>query len=1164
MIDFFSRSRRTFLTRTAALAARQMLPWPRLLAAGADEVATGGRGARLRPLLAGQTARSRRYAPEGDGFSIRNGREFFNRPLYGASAGAEDGFRVDAGDLPEFSLFLPGHGGNLRFGLERGATAKWCFEMAEVRARYRAGHMEYSLRDGALLGHGVLLLEVQAGAGGLQALVRGQDLPNGVALLWAFGGASGRRGRSNGDIGCEDRPVSSFFQFDAAECNDQRYRLQGAEAMLESPAGRLRFGAPEGAALHVASARMWDRGWPALAEAAANDEARLVLAGSIPLAAERDLIVRIDVLRPGAGEDAAVRTPAAGMPPAAEAFAARRLELEVVAHRVRVETPDAYLPPALGAMLTATEALWNATQQTMMDGAVAERFASPGWRGPYALDALGQHDRMRLHLQGWLRMQNQEALPAGIDGDEEMRAAADPASHLTRTESLLHTNGEISESHQDRNLAFFDAAVRHLRWTGDAAFARVLWPALLRHMDWEYRLFRRAFPNPDHAVPRERQSLPLYESYACVPGSENLQYNGGGVAHATAANYLLNRATASLARLLNEDPVPFDEEAALIEEAVQTLLWMPAQGAFAEAKDSAAPQTVFSNPALWTVSRLLDAELPTPRQAWQMCAERLALQRPIAVADTDVPPGGFLLASSDWTLAEPSLNRLSMAENAHFALALWQAGLADEAYALLRGNLLDSMFQGLCPGNFHVTSGLDPHRGETQRDAADPLGITARAMVEGLFGVLPDLLRGTLTLRPGFPSEWNEARLVHPEIEIAWRREGLHETLAIVSRLPQPVALTLVLPARTTSDPVVLSNGHAYPFAFDPNATGTPRLVLTNFPPATAWQIDIRWHGRAPIATPARTTCRVGERLVLPAPLTLEVLDDPQGCLGSGGVPNRVGQHAVFARVVEEKCGYWLPIPLDVVAAESPILNSSAPVAETYEPVDLSTLLNSRVTDLLRRSYRAPRSPFCSLALPEHLLGGWTEDDVRFEIDDAGLRAAGGMLKTAFDISFVTASDRTAANCRFLSFWEQDQPVVTALLTGKAHTLYLLLTGTTYPQATRIEHGAITVAYADGTLSRLSLKTPETWWPAEQDYATDDFLFRMDTSRSLPPRVDLRTGRTRLLEHADFRGKGGPVSGGAATLLHLPLHADRELVSVRIECSLHGIVVALLAMTLGR
>ena len=73
------------------------------------------------PNLDGQTARPLRYRPDGPDFVIANGAEFFNRPLYGANTA----FRVDAGDRPEFALYLPGRGGNLRLGLKSPAGAKW-------------------------------------------------------------------------------------------------------------------------------------------------------------------------------------------------------------------------------------------------------------------------------------------------------------------------------------------------------------------------------------------------------------------------------------------------------------------------------------------------------------------------------------------------------------------------------------------------------------------------------------------------------------------------------------------------------------------------------------------------------------------------------------------------------------------------------------------------------------------------------------------------------------------------------------------------------------------------------------------------------------------------------------------------------------------------------
>src|SRR5665811_1943601 len=61
------------------------------------------------------------YKPAGSDFVLVNGKMRFNRALYGTNTG----FRVEAGDLPEFALYMPGMGGNLRLGLIQGDSSKW-------------------------------------------------------------------------------------------------------------------------------------------------------------------------------------------------------------------------------------------------------------------------------------------------------------------------------------------------------------------------------------------------------------------------------------------------------------------------------------------------------------------------------------------------------------------------------------------------------------------------------------------------------------------------------------------------------------------------------------------------------------------------------------------------------------------------------------------------------------------------------------------------------------------------------------------------------------------------------------------------------------------------------------------------------------------------------
>jgi hypothetical protein len=64
--------------------------------------------------------------------------------------------------------------------------------------------------------------------------------------------------------------------------------------------------------------------------------------------------------------------------------------------------------------------------------------------------------------------------------------------------------------------------------------------------------------------------------------------------------------------------------------------------------------------------------------------------------------------------------------------------------------------------------------------------------------------------------------------------------------------------------------------------------------------------------------------------------------------------------------------------------------------------------------------------------------------------------------------------------------------------------------------------------------------------------------------VDLRTGKTRVLDALSFHGKGRTVPGGAATILHLPLDPAKDLASLQVKVDLYGIVVGLMAATIAR
>ncbi|TAH01553.1 MAG: DUF4450 domain-containing protein, partial [Sphingobacteriales bacterium] len=147
-----------------------------------------------------------RYQPDGTDFVINNGNRRFTRALYGTNTA----FRVEAGDLPEFALYMPGMGGNIKFGLDNGVTSKWLIKADNIKATYRPGSMLYTVED-KMLGKGTIDIAVlaMANAEGVIIKVLAQNIAGNVKLIWAYGGASGKKFSRDGDMGPD--PESSFY-----------------------------------------------------------------------------------------------------------------------------------------------------------------------------------------------------------------------------------------------------------------------------------------------------------------------------------------------------------------------------------------------------------------------------------------------------------------------------------------------------------------------------------------------------------------------------------------------------------------------------------------------------------------------------------------------------------------------------------------------------------------------------------------------------------------------------------------------------------------------------------------------------------------------------------------------------------------------------------------
>lgn len=507
--------------------------------------------------------RSLRYTPVGTDFVITNGGEFFNRSLYGGSSA----FRVDAGDMPEFSLYLPGRGGNLRLGFQVAGHSKWLAQARQVVARYRPGMMVYEIRD-PLLGTGELQLAVLATRTDEGLVVRGEYAGT-VApeLLVAFGGVNGLKGRRDGDIGCEVEPVAKFFQLRPEQCTGNVFVLKENSFVVRGKPGVVGGVLPVGATLTIAEARDWENPEALFSkpEAAAKQP---VLIGRFALEPNEPSFVGIQRLAGASEADEVLATyrevadktsalidtkpskqwRAADLP---QLFSEEESMRRAVAERVVVETPDPFINASVAALNIAADAVWDDRQAAYLHGGVAWRVRLLGWRVSYAGDELGWHERTAKHFEGFAKQQNTNAIPATLPTPE-------PSANLSRNETALHSSGDMTKSHYDMNLMGVDAFFRHLLWTGDLDFARRLWPTIERHLAWERRLFRREFGV---------DKLPLYEAYCCIWASDDLAYNGGGATHSSAFNLYHNRMAARVAKLLGADPTLYEREAELLARA---------------------------------------------------------------------------------------------------------------------------------------------------------------------------------------------------------------------------------------------------------------------------------------------------------------------------------------------------------------------------------------------------------------------------------------------------------------------------------------------------------------------------------------------------------------------------------------------------------------------
>lgn len=748
-----------------------------------------------------KSERKLHYKEDNGDFLLVNGKYRFNRALYGNHLAS----RIEAGDLPEFALYFPGMGGNLQFVIQKGSSIKKLIQAEKIETRYRPGTMLYTIKD-PLFGNGSLKLTVlaQSKQEGLILKMEMDHIDTDTKIYAVYGGASGKAFSRNGDIGAD--PESGFYLL-PEYCIDNKFQINKNQFQLSYFNKKKETQVVNGSfsntnLLQLADAKTLQN----LSDLTQNKVERSPVIYTTYSAQKKPVYIQITK-----GESISETT-------TEEHFTAIFDEAEqarsALANRIQLKTPDFDLNSFGATLAIAADGIWESP--TFLHGAIAWRMRLNAWRGAYAADVLSWHDRAKEHFESYANSQVLVPEKAPVKMDTLLHLAR----HAENMGTSVFSSGYISRNpndnskphHYDMNLVFFDQIFSHFNYTGDVEFLKKMWPTMVRHMDWEKRNFKRNN---------------LYDAYAAIWASDALQYSGGGVTHTSAYNYRANREMAKLAKIVGADPTPYEKEADIILNAMKDQLWIKKNGYFAEFKDALGNKILHDKPGVWSIYHVSDAFILNEFEDYQntQYIRNYIPHIPVTVKG-EASKNYYTLATTNWQPYTWSINNVALAENLQTALAYWQSGRNEDAFQLWKGNLMESMYYGISPGNFEQLSHYDAFRGELYRDFADPIGVAARTLTEGLFGVYPKLLENKINIKPGFPKDWNFAELKLPDWEFKFSRNSKKTNYWFKSNFANVVSLDLLIPINHTQIKSVKVNGKKIHWSIQPNSISQPVVKL--------------------------------------------------------------------------------------------------------------------------------------------------------------------------------------------------------------------------------------------------------------------------------------------------------------------------------------------------
>ncbi|MFQ3549825.1 MAG: DUF4450 domain-containing protein [Armatimonadota bacterium] len=1068
-----------------------------------------------------------KYQPEGNKIICINGQYMNNRPLYGANMPSV----LLAGDRPFLRHALPPYlNGVFMAAYIKDDKSKWLQDFSYIKAEYSPNIMSWELKDELFPDLFISMTAVHLN--NKSGYVVKMNISNGAdgKLIWAYGAASNPK-TAYPNILWELDPAQHTANnillrgFVPEDCKDNKIAIKDGLILLQpAPAKNISekryvtVSSSDNSEIKIADASYWNK--PIEMMKSIGDNMPIAVSAVDIKSKSKDISWLVSIY----SNESDIKTDIK-QSDIFKAFDESAKHAKSIGNIVRTHTPNKYLDAAVSNLATAIDGCFYTDYPVFHHGTMAWNVPYPGWRTTYAASGFGMNERVRQQAKFYIDAQNKDNSKQGFP-------VTDHASYtLQSPESQYEGRGRILKDQGVYNFqeVFFDQMIYEWRWTADAELEKILRPALELHLDW----MRECFDPDDNGV---------YESYINVWASDSVWYNGAETALSTAYAHNGHMALAEMAKRAGdiESSKIHQKRADKIRKAMMDSLWIKEEGHLAEYREYDGKRRLAPDAQIYTIFLPIDSKMMTAEQAAQsLYYSEWNLRREKTI-------DGERCWQSNWVPYIWSINECYPGDNFHLALVYFQNGLYEDAWNLIRGWIYESLYDDFTPGSYTAAGSTDFN---------DVTAMFGRVIIEGIFGVVPDVPNNIVKFQPAFPTDWDNASINAKNYSVDFKRKLDRDEYSFT--FYKNIKMHIRLPIYAEEVVSVKLNGKPHKYSIE-SGFGRSLVVLETDKIKKA-DIEIKWKNKTNVYSAINITGDVDEEIRLNIPNgNIIKINDPQEALSNisisdnsitANLTNTAGNKLVNVLVENNKMKYWQQYKIKI---NNPIAEtkerarfvSEIPDKADYECIDISDLMNGDIRTIFEQKYISPRSATCSSRIAEDGFRGWCQvlwghQPPKIDLNNIeSLKTSENKILTPQGVPFAWNSFEK--NIIFTSRWDNYPKSVEIPIDKTGSALWFLVAGSASHMQTKLCHGTIKLKYIDGVEDTLELVYPKNYLNVAMSYSNPRDKFGL--TDPLPERVEL----------------GGNC---LPMLLNLKLRKDVKVEKVILETQSPEVVVGLMGLT---